>query len=256
MHRFYKLLIDDIKTMSIKENFWYWIFPYILLFMLMALYFSGIPFLAELVAPESNREYGILENSQLVFIFGVIILSFYVVFNKPAILQKWGFGLLGLLSIFIFLEEMDYGDHFIRYFSHDQKRSIFLETFGTNSVHNQEGDILIYMRRTPYVIIFILFTLCPFINRKYFHPLFNYLIPQPRMALMMILFFVAYFVPRWLIDFNIFEVGSLGVGNSIGEFTEMIVYFIFLIYIYHIVIDKEWPKFMGLPFAKSSKGEK
>ena len=243
MNKYYRLLIEDLKTMSSKENIWYWIFPYLLFFVLIALYFSGIPFLAEFVSPESNREYGSLENIQLIFILGVIIISFYGVFKKPDMLQKLGFGVLGLLAIFIFLEEMDYGDHFIRYFTEGRQRSAFFETFGTNSVHNQEGDILVYLRRAPYVIIFILFTILPFAKKKYFHPLFNYIIPKPRMALMIILFIVAYIVPRWLVDFNIFKVGSLGVGDSIGEFTELIVYYIFLIYVFHIVYDKEWPKY-------------
>ncbi len=250
MNRFYKSLVEDLKMMSSKENFWYWIFPYVLLLVLMGMYFSGVDFLAMLVAPESNREYGILENVQLIFILGIIIISFYVLIKKPNKLQKLGFGLLAILAIFIFLEEMDYGDHFIWYFSHGTQRSAFLEAFGTNSVHNQEGDILMYMRRTPYVIIFILFTILPFINKKYFHPLINYIIPKPRMALMILLFIIAYLAPRVLVDYNIFEEGSLAEGDSIGEFTELIVYFIFLIYVYHIVVDKVWPEFFSLPFDK------
>ncbi len=246
MNRFYKLLEDDLSSMSSKENFWYWIFPYSLLVILIIFYFLGTPFLVELVVPKSDREYGLLENIQLVLILGIIIMSFYVVFTDHALLQKLGFVLLGLLAIFILLEEMDYGDHFIKYFTDGEKRSIYFVKFGEVNVHNQEGDIPTYMRRTPYVIIFMLFTIFPFVNKKYFHPIFSYLIPKPRMALMIILLVFAYFTPRLLVDYHIFDVGSLGIGDNIGEFTEMIVYYIFLIYIYHIVIDKKWTNFSVL----------
>ena len=243
MNKYYHLLKDDLNSMSSKENFWYWIFPYLLLIILMIFYFLGTPFLVELVVPGSNREYGLLENIQLVLILGVIILSFYVVFTNHALLQKLGFGLLALLAIFIFLEEIDYGDHFIKYFADGDQRSFYFERFGEVNVHNQEGDILVYMRRTPYVIIVILFTIFPFINKKYFHPILSYLIPKPRMALMIVLFLFAYFSPRLLIDYHIFDVGSLGLGDNIGEFTEMIVYYIFFIYVYHLVFDKKWTSF-------------
>ncbi len=245
MNRFYKLLKDDLSSMSSKENFWYWIFPYLLLIILMIFYFLGTPFLVELVVPNSNREYGLLENIQLVLILGIIIMSFYVVFTDYALLQKLGFVLLGLLAIFIFLEEMDYGDHFIKYFTDGEKRSIFFEKYGKVNVHNREGDRLTYMRRTPYVIIFLLFTIFPFVNKKYFHPIFTYLIPKPRMALMIILFVFAYLSPRLPVDYHIFEVGSLGIGDNIGEFTEMVVYYIFFIYIYHVIFDKKWTYFLG-----------
>ncbi len=243
MKKYYNFLMDDIKTMSSKEIFWYWIFPCLLLLILLTFYFSSVPFLVELVAPESNREYGILENFQLIIILGIVFLSFCAVSKKHNMVQRIGFGILGVVAIFIFLEEMDYGDHFIRYFSEGKQRSIFLTTFDKNSIHNQDKMTLKYMRRTPYVIIFFLFTLAPFINKKYIHPLLAYLIPMPRMALMVVLFIVAYFAPRVLVDFNIFEVGNLGVGDSIGEFTELIVYYIFLIYVFHIIFDKEWNEF-------------
>jgi len=243
MNYYYKLLVDDLRSMSSKENFWYWIFPYLLLIILMIFYFLGTHFLVEIVVPESNREYGLLENIQLVLILGIIILSLYVVFTNHALLQKLGFGLLGVMAIFIFLEEMDYGDHFIKLFTEGNQRSFYFEKFGKVNVHNQKGDILVYMRRTPYVIIFILFTILPFVDKKYFHPIFSYIIPKPRMALMIVLFAFAYITPRWLVDFNIFEVGSLGIGDNIGEFTELIVYYIFFIYIYHIIFDKNWTYF-------------
>jgi len=249
LNKFYKLLKDDLSSMSSKENFWYWIFPCLLLILLMTFYFLGTPFLVELVVPNSNREYGLLENIQLVLILGIIIISFYVIFTGHALLQKLGFVLLGLLAMFIFLEEMDYGDHFIKYFTNGEQRSIYFEKFGEVNVHNQGGDILTYMRRTPYVIIFMLFTIFPFVNKKYFNPIFSYVVPKPRMALMTILFIFAYFTPRLLINYHIFDEGSLGIGGNIGEFTEMIVYYIFLMYTYHLVIDKKWANFPDLKEA-------
>jgi hypothetical protein len=47
----------------------------------------------------------------------------------------------------------------------------------------------------------------------------------------------SYAVPRLLVDFNILEDGGFGV--NIGEFSEIMVYYIFFLYLYEVIFEKE-----------------
>jgi hypothetical protein len=238
MNQLLKLLTDDLKAMSLKEHFWYWILPVFLLSTLMIFYFSGVPFLVELIAPKANWEWGLLENIQLSVILVISGLSLFAFFKKTALLQRLLFGSLFFFSIFIALEEIDYGAHFIQYFRGEQT-SFLLERTGMLNIHNQGNNNTLF-RRTAYGLMMIVFAISPFLNKKFFHPLIEYLIPKPRMLLVVMLFLLFYWVPRYLVRSETFEPGVLGFAN-IGEFTELMVYFSFLLYVVQIVFKKEWP---------------
>ncbi|MDH3243797.1 MAG: hypothetical protein OEM26_04205 [Saprospiraceae bacterium] len=50
---------------------------------------------------------------------------------------------------------------------------------------------------------------------------------------------IADLVPRLLVELDIFKDGGLDV--NIGEFSEIIVYQIFLIYLLQVIYEKDWP---------------
>ncbi len=59
----------------------------------MAFFFSGVPALVELVNPkmvhpEMNKEWGLLENIQLVVVAVILGFSVYALVKKEPILQK------------------------------------------------------------------------------------------------------------------------------------------------------------------------
>jgi hypothetical protein len=50
----------------------------------------------------------------------------------------------------------------------------------------------------------------------------------------------SYLVPRLLVDLNILKDGGFGV--NIGEFSEIMIYYIFFLYLYEIIFRKTYIK--------------
>lgn len=231
------LLKVDINEMSMREHLYYWMLPILVLGILMVFYFSGVPQLVEIVCPTENWEWGILENIQLLIILGIFSLSVYSAMTKQAALQKVGFGFIAFFALFVFLEEIDYGAHFNQLL-YGEKRSLLRDLTGVGNIHNQGNNARIF-KRSVYGIMALLFVISPFLNSRKLHPIIQYLIPKPRIVIVAILAIVSDLVPRLLVDLEIFEDG--GLGTNIGEFSEVMVYTIFLIYLIQIVFYKKWP---------------
>ena len=238
MKRLPRLFVADIQSMSPRQHLYVWILPTSLLTLLMLFYFSGIDPLVQLVAPWANREWGLLENLQVALLLAAAGVAFHGVKVKPLPIQKVGFLVAGCAALFIALEEMDYGRHILQLFSLDHK-TVFEETFNAQNVHNM-GNNSVYFRRFSYLFVMMVLGLSPFLDHERLPPVIRYLIPRPRMLLLVPLFLVSYQLPRYLVEEGIFDAGPLNPNNT-GEFTEMTVYAIVLVYFIHLVFEKEWP---------------
>jgi len=203
----------------------------------MIFYFSGNPSLVELVCPKENPEWGLIENIQLSFILGIVVVSVYASFKKPFLLPKIGFGLIALFAIFIFLEEIDYGKHWMQYM-YGTKKSLIYDATGVTNFHNQGNNAKLF-KRLVYGLMMIIFFIAPFFKKKIKNEYISYLIPESKIISTLILVVFADFVPRFLVHFNIFE--DAGFGNNIGEFSEVIFYYIFLLYVIQLIWEKKWP---------------
>ena len=222
------LFSEDIGKMSIKQHLYYWVVPFVVLFTLMAFYFSQIPILMELVSPTRNWELGILENLQLLVILAIILLSAFAVARVEGSLLKLGFGLLALFSIFILLEEMDYGSHF-------GFENYFLKYFGTSNIHNIDANAKWY-KRPIYLVITFLFFVAPYWNSSIQNRFIKYLIPPPRLILAAFVIFCADVIPRLIVFLKLRPDGGLGV--NIGEFSELFIYYLFLLYVLQLIFTK------------------
>lgn len=87
-------------------------------------YFSGNLFLQHLIAPEmptmapnSWREFGLVEQTQNLLLLIITLLLFKEIFNRSLILEKIIFALGFIVFSFLLLEEIDYGLHFYEYLS-------------------------------------------------------------------------------------------------------------------------------------------
>lgn len=106
--------MHQLKNASI-----YIIFPTVISTTLMAMHFSNIPFLTNLIVPtmpslhaNSWREFGILENLQHIYLLIMLAICIHASRIKEHRLEKYGALLLALFTTFIFLEEIDYGLHY------------------------------------------------------------------------------------------------------------------------------------------------
>ena len=231
MKSYFELLLSDVKKMSFKEHFFYWILPAVLLSILMVFYFSGVPVLVEIVCPKENWEWGILENIQLAIILAMMVLSFYAFPRKKVPIQKWGFFLIGLFALFVFLEEIDYGAHFDQLIGGEEGTAVS-QYIPERNIHNRGNNAKLF-KRSIYFVMALIFVIAPFLKSKFKNPYILYLIPSPRIVIVAILSIVSDLVPRLIVVLEILPDGGLGV--NIGEFSEVMVYYIFLIYLIQLI---------------------
>jgi len=225
-------LTQEIKEMSLKDHFYYWICPLIILSLLLLFYFSGIPPLVEFVSPKENWEWGVLENLQLVVIFGIFLLSLSGIFKSNDSVLKIGFFLISAFAVFVFLEEMDYGAHFIHLIN-GTRESYLDKLTGVYNIHNQGNNAKIF-KRSIYLVIAILFIVTPYVGIFKRNKYIEFLVPRPRMLIIVSVLILADFIPRFIVMLNISQDGGLGV--NIGEFSELIMYYLFFVYLRNLVL--------------------
>jgi len=213
----------------------YWIIPFLILIPLLIMYFSGVKWEQELVCPSVNWELGIVENMQILLLLMILIVNFVAIFRKKHKIEKVIFSFLALFTLFVLLEEIDYGAHFLRYFK-GHSDTIFVEVTGKANVHNLGNNAKLF-KRSIYPLMLILFIITPLCVHKFKNPIVRYLIPNRWFVITAIITVFSYVVPRLLVDWNIFKDGGFGV--NIGEFSEIMVYYIFFLYLYEVIFEKE-----------------
>lgn len=217
------------------NNLKYWIIPLLVLVPLMIMYFSNVKWAQELVCPSVNWELGIVENLQILLLIMMLIISVIAVFRKKNTIEKILFSFLSVFALFVLLEEIDYGAHFLRYFK-GRSDTFFVDMTGKANVHNLGNNARIF-KRSIYPLMLLLFIITPIYVHKFKNPVFKYLIPNKWFVVTAVITILSYAVPRLLVDFNILEDGGFGV--NIGEFSEIMVYYIFFLYLFEIIFEKD-----------------
>lgn len=233
--RIFRTTLADIKRMSRKEHIYYWILPLLVIGVCVLFYFSGNPTLVAIVCPPLNWEWGILENLQLAILIGIFIVSTRTAFQKKDRILKLGFGLIAVFSVFVFLEEIDYGTHFYQLIKGHERSGI---DYHVKSLHNYGSNAKI-IKRSVYLIMALIFVMAPFLKSSLKNPYLKFLLPSPRIILVAILTIASDLVPRLIVTLEIRSDGGLGV--NIGEFSEVMVYYIFLLYVIQLAKSKYTP---------------
>ena len=219
------------------SRFYYWTLPILVLVPQIIMYFSGVQWMVEIVCPSVNREYGLIENLQLVTILFMAIVSIYGLIRKASYLEKFGFLLLTVFSLLVLLEEMDWGAHFAELW-YGKRDTIFSEVTGVTNLHNQDGNAK-WFKRPVYLIMAALFIILPYYREKFKHPFLQYLTPKKLIIGTVIIALFSDLIPRYIVKLNIRP--DAGLGTNIGEFSEVMVYYTFALYVYEIVFEKQSP---------------
>jgi hypothetical protein len=194
--------------------------------------YSGISFLQEIISPKLNREFGLLEHLQLLVILFIVIISFRKIRGVNHVLDKLFFTGIGLFGVLIFLEEIDYGQHYLSLFVPVDNASEPL------NIHNQGNNNFI-IRQTSYVIFVILFILLPLLKPKLKKIIFlEYFAANRWIVITFIIYLIAGFVARGLPKIG-FVVNESLRGNH-QEFEELVAYYLFLLLMQEI-IDRDKP---------------
>lgn len=142
---------------------------------------------------------------------------------------------LSFFTLFVILEEIDYGGHYLHYLK-GHSDTFFVEKTGKANIHNLGNNARIF-KRSIYPLMLVLFIITPLYIQKFNNPVLRYLIPGKRFIVTAIITIFSYTVPRLLVDLNILNDGGFGV--NIGEFSELMIYYIFFLYLYEQIFEKE-----------------
>ena len=227
-----KTIINNFKLLgqlTFKEHFIYWIFPlsFTLIFLLM--YCSGILWMEDFVSPSFNREYGSLENSANIPLAILVIYAVKCLLKSEIIWHKLIFGAAVLISLFMFLEEIDYGLHFYDLIYHipgDEQAVV-------RNFHSRDQHMLNHLKTFIYLFIMVVFVLIPLIGEKVFPAFIKLFICSPKIILTTIALEIVSLSAFNLI-YTLDNYGNHSLDNNISEFGEGIIYYILMLYMIEI----------------------
>ena len=176
----------------------------------------------ELVAPSINREFGLLENFQLIFLMLCCLYSFKGWRKSKLPLDRWLFALMTFGFLFLFMEEIDYGLHYIELFN-DREGSGEIR-----NLHNQKG-VLSYMKKTIYLVVFVFFMIIPFLRSKLSNFKISNWIPSKLIVITALCLTLWSQIAQFIYHSSIVTNNSL--EKNISEYEELLIYYLFLVYV-------------------------
>lgn len=209
--------------------------------LMMGLYFSGSATLQQWIAPTIEgmhpftwREFGVLEMLQnLLLIWIVVILTRSALATDQTGLRAI-FIVLAMGFLFVLLEEIDYGWHFIEFFG-GEGTSLQQEGWNRN-VHNRvtsEGvQYGSYMKTAAKLTLVFVFLLAPFLLRNSKFEWVRLFTPSRWSAASVVLFVVLSRIAHLLDGAGLGQVNGVAgnLEHNISEFREFNMYYLFLIY--------------------------
>jgi hypothetical protein len=232
-----KLVIDDKASpgMSFKKHFIYWILPSSFTLACTLIYFYNLFGLEDFIAPKINREFGLIENVQLLLLILIFLRAIKGVRTREAKIEKYGFLLVAILTVFLFLEEIDYGLHYYDYFTGKPEiKQVVVFDQKVRNIHNN-GPMQNLFKLTSYGVIIIFFVILPLVTSKFKekHAVLNFLSPSRLIistaACLLILNQIALYL------YHKYNSPSSSLTANVSEFEEIMIYYIVLLYVSEMV---------------------
>ena len=218
---------------NLKEHIVHWISPSFVVGTCMYIYFFDTLGMSHLIAPEYNREFGLIENIQLLIILAIIFVSCKKLTKAKTKSIKLVFALILVGSIFIFLEEIDYGLHYYDYFIGKSNEQISIESLNKTSIRNihNQGNLLQYIKSLAYISLGLIVVIPIILKRlNYSNKYLNYIVPQHyfiyTILSMTFITRAALYIDEFLKDNDINSLNS-----NVSEFEEVFIYYIVFLYI-------------------------
>jgi len=216
-----------------KKHLLYWLLPALLIIIYMIIYFFDLFGVSYIIAPNINREFGLLENTQLIIIIGIMIIATQGFFTSSNKFKKLIMLLAFFISVFLFLEEIDYGDHFVKYFSNEipQKITESYKNKHFRNIHNN-GKLTEYFKLTAYIIFGMLLMIYPYLLKKFKikNPYILWFKPSGYLVYtLLVMIFInqlALFLDK---HFKAAHIHAL--NSNVSEFEEVFIYLIMFLYL-------------------------
>ena len=135
--------------------------PAALMLAMIALFFSGVPAFAAMVAPPGNRELGLLEHLQLAALGTVIALAVRAARHEGSRPARRVWAVVAAGAAFVFLEETDYGLHYYELMVSLATGAPPVTAPGVRNVHNL-GENTNRMKLVADGVLGVLFLVVPF----------------------------------------------------------------------------------------------
>jgi hypothetical protein len=228
----WKNIIKLLKTMPPRDHFLYWGFPIILSLLLMICYFRGPNWLQELAASSYNREFGLVENAQNAILLCTIYLAFRLLKISDYKWPKIFYLLIFFAVVFTFLEEIDYGFHYINYLNDADARQRGIN----HNIHNLP-DVNNQIRLIFYILIAIFVIILPYISSSRLPSLLVHFVADIRLQLTVLAFLVISKMAGIFNDLSHYT--NLALDGNISEFEELPLYYLLMVYVYKLY-KQEW----------------
>lgn len=277
-----------ITTLNKNKVLVYLVIPLTITTVFAAMYFSHILVLQRLISPKlppllinSWREFGLLENTQNIFLLVMVIVLLAGIWRATEKLQRAAFVFVALFTIFVFLEEVDYFTHWYSYFTAEEPihwfkplplQDLFAlaeenENAVNFNIHNQGELLKIFKFLSDFTIVclFVLLPLiAPYINNRYV----RYAAPERYAILTCVMMLVMSklihqigkldkFLFKAIHIVNVFDKHyfnnsifdgkepaiELGsISSNLSEFRELNVYYLFMVYLIILVFYRTLEK--------------
>ena len=216
-----------------NKHFIYWILPSLVVLLCMLIYFFDIFGLSYIIAPEYNREFGVVENIQLIIIIAIIVIAIKSLLKAKVIWLKIAFVILLLGSVFIFLEEIDYGLHYYEYFMGKTAAELKAEVYNKDNIRNIHNsfDVTNQIKVFAYILLGFICLLPLLLRRVNFNnDWIDLLAPKHyliyTLIAMALLNQLALYIEKTL---KSEEINSL--NSNVSEFEEVFIYYIVFLYV-------------------------
>ncbi|MCK5862166.1 MAG: hypothetical protein KAH38_06760 [Candidatus Hydrogenedentes bacterium] len=262
------------KKLDKKKLAVYLVIPFVLTTLLAVMYFSHIIVLQRLISPklppllaDSWREFGLLENIQNTFLLVMLVTLLAGIWRATERLQRAAFVFIMIFTLFVFLEEVDYGTHWYQYAVCEEGFDWFkplpladlmaLKEVNDEAVsfnlHNQGEMTKVFKLVGDFSIIFLFVLiplLAPYIKNRYV----RYAAPE-RYAIFTAIMMLAtskiihligkidkHFFKEAVLSGNepAWEVGS--ISSNLSEFRELNIYYLFAVYLIILVFYRSLQK--------------
>jgi len=207
--------------------------PAIVSVTLIGAYFSGVDLLQSIVSPnwdlpnrDAPREFGLLENLQNVCLIAIIAIAIRAAKRAHAV-HRFIFAGIGLFTVFVLLEELDYGLHYYElvtgWKSHDPEQ--------VRNVHNI-GDVDRFMKTAMDATLILFFGILPLTLRRSENRWVRAYLPSVYCVLTLIVMLAMRTLAHGLQDAGVGNPGS--IEKNLSEFRELNTYYLAMLYIYDI----------------------
>lgn len=223
---------------KLTRHFFYWVLPTAVVLCMIAMYFSGIHLLQQIVFPAYNRELGLNENLQAALILAVLFIAVQGYQRADHALTRLGFAFVAIASIFQLLEEINYGMHFLNAINPEK----FGRTLPWGNVHNQPG-VSTRIKNLSDLVLALYFFVLPLAVGQRAPAWLRYLAPPRLIVATMIAMVACSKFAHYLNDSGILVDNPQ--SNSMSEFRETFIYYIGLLYLWELAYRRRWPGWKG-----------